>query len=60
MRILYEDTHNVAEGAGAAALAALLKDSRRRPGAKLGVILSGGNVDRPVYGDVLAGATPRA
>ena len=60
MRILYEDTHNVAEGAGAAALAALLKDSRRRPGAKLGIILSGGNVDRPVYGEVLAGRTPRA
>ena len=60
MRILYEDTHNVAEGAGAAALAALLKDSRRRSGAKLGVVLSGGNVDRPVYSEVLAGRTPRA
>lgn len=60
MRFLYEDTHNVAEGAGAAALAALLKDGRRRAGAKLGVILSGGNVDRPVYGEVLAGRTPAA
>ncbi len=58
MRILYEDTHNVAEGAGAAALAAMLKDGRRRSGARLGVILSGGNVDRPVYADVLAGRTP--
>lgn len=60
MRFLYEDTHNIAEGAGAAALAALLADRRRRPGARLGMILSGGNVDRPVYGEVLAGRTPVA
>ena len=58
MRLLYETTHNVAEGAGAAAMAALLKDRRRTPGARLGVILSGGNVDRPVMAQVLAGETP--
>lgn len=58
MRLLYETTHNVAEGAGAAATAAMLKDRRRKPGSRLGVILSGGNVDRPVMAKVLAGETP--
>lgn len=58
IRLLYETTHNVAEGAGAAATAAMLKDRRRTPGAKLGVILSGGNVDRPMMAKVLAGETP--
>ncbi len=60
MRILYEATHNLAEGAGAAALAALLKDTQRRPSGRYGIILSGGNVDRPVVADVLAGRTPAA
>jgi len=58
IRLLYETTHNVAEGAGAAATAAMLKDRRIKPGAKLGVILSGGNVDRPIMAQVLAGETP--
>jgi threonine dehydratase len=58
MRILYEATHNIAEGAGAAALAALLKDGLRRRGGRFGIILSGGNVDRPVFAKVLAGGTP--
>ncbi|MBS0243727.1 MAG: threonine dehydratase [Proteobacteria bacterium] len=59
MRILYEATHNLAEGAGAAALAALLKDGRRKSGKRLGVVLSGGNVDRATFAEVLAGRTPR-
>ena len=58
IRLLYETTHNVAEGAGAAALAAMLKDRRRKAGARLGVILSGGNADRPLMTRVLAGETP--
>lgn len=58
IRLIYETTHNVAEGAGAAAVAAMLKDRRRNPGARLGVILSGGNVDRPVLARVLGGETP--
>jgi threonine dehydratase len=58
IRILHEDTHNLAEGAGAAAVAALAKDKQRRVGAKLAVILSGGNIDRPLAAEVLAGATP--
>ncbi|MGD9802063.1 MAG: threonine dehydratase [Hyphomicrobiaceae bacterium] len=58
IRLIYETTHNVAEGAGAAAVAAMLKDHRRKRGARLGVILSGGNVDRPVLTRVLSGETP--
>src|SRR3546814_1569093 len=53
MRHYFTDTHNVAEGAGAAPLAALLKDRQRWQGRKVGVILSGGNVDRTVYQAVL-------
>jgi threonine dehydratase len=56
MRVLFEDTHNVAEGAGAAALAAAIKDRARSRGRKIGVVLSGGNVDREVFARVLAGA----
>lgn len=59
MRILFEDTHNVAEGAGAAALAALIADRDKWRGRRVGIILSGGNIDRPVYRQVLSGETPR-
>jgi len=59
MRYYYTDTHNVAEGAGAAALAALIQERDRMQGRKVGVVLSGGNIDRDVYVRVLvdAGAT---
>ncbi len=60
IRILYADTHNVAEGAGAAALAALIWEKARYAGQKAGVILSGGNIDAPVLASVLAGQTPTA
>ncbi|MCW1246435.1 threonine dehydratase [Pseudomonas sp. SAICEU22] len=53
MRIYYTDTHNLAEGAGAAALAALIQERERMEGKKVGVILSGGNVDRSVYASVI-------
>ena len=55
MRILYRDTHNLAEGAGAAGLAALLQEKDRMRGKKVGIILSGGNVDLPLYAKILAG-----
>ncbi|QQS13770.1 MAG: threonine dehydratase [Rhodospirillales bacterium] len=55
MRIYYEDTHQLAEGAGAAPLAALLKERDAMRGRKVAVVLSGGNIDRPVYARVLAG-----
>jgi threonine dehydratase len=54
MRAYFTDTHQVAEGAGAAPLAALLKEGDRA-GGRVAVILSGGNVDREVYARVLAG-----
>ncbi len=53
MRAYFDDTHNVAEGAGAAALAALLKDGAAQAGRKVGVVLSGGNVDAPLFRSVL-------
>jgi threonine dehydratase len=53
MRVYYSDTHNLAEGAGAAALAALMQEHGRMLGRKVGVILSGGNVDRSVYARVI-------
>jgi threonine dehydratase len=54
MRELFRCTHNVAEGAGAAALAALLKDTKRR-GSRFAMILSGGNIDRETYLEALKG-----
>jgi threonine dehydratase len=55
MTHLFTDTHNVAEGAGAAALAALLKEKHAMAGKRVGIILSGGNVDRELYTSVLSG-----
>ena len=55
MRALFRDTHNVAEGAGAAALAAALGQKARWAGRCIGVALSGGNVDSGVFAGVLAG-----
>ncbi len=56
MRALFTDTHNVAEGAGAAALAALLQEraAGRDVGRRVAVVLCGGNVDAEVYARVLA------
>jgi threonine dehydratase len=56
MRHYFTDTHNVAEGAGAAPLAAVLKEKPAVKGKKVAVVLSGGNVDRSVYQQVLAAA----
>ncbi|MFS2156001.1 threonine dehydratase [Pseudomonas sp. Pseusp122] len=53
MRVYYTDTHNLAEGAGAAALAALMQEREAMAGKKVGVILSGGNIDMPVYARVI-------
>jgi threonine dehydratase len=55
MRHHFTDTHNVAEGAGAAPLAALLKEREQWRGKRVGVIVSGGNVDCTVFARVLAG-----
>lgn len=55
MRILFADTHNVAEGAGAAALAAAIQQRSRTAGKAVGVALTGGNVDSAMFARVLAG-----
>jgi threonine dehydratase len=56
----YAATHNVAEGAGAAPLAALLKETGMMQGRRVGLILSGGNIDSDVFRLVLNGRTPAA
>ncbi|POA17269.1 hypothetical protein C1886_22775 [Pseudomonas sp. FW300-N1A1] len=53
MRVYYTDTHNLVEGAGAAALAALMQEREAMEGKRVGIILSGGNIDRPVYARVI-------
>lgn len=57
MRVLFSDTHNVAEGSGAAGLAAAIQQRERWRGRAIGVALSGGNVDSDMFARVLAGAT---
>ena len=54
MRIYFSDTHNVAEGAGAAPLAAALQQRERFARGSIGLTLCGGNVDREVFARVLA------
>jgi threonine dehydratase len=56
MCVYYQDTHNVAEGAGAAALAAALKERSTLGGKRIGIILTGGNVDRELLISALNGA----
>ena len=55
MRLLFAATHNVAEGAGAAGLAAAIQQRGRAPGQPVGFALTGGNVDSDVFARVLAG-----
>jgi len=55
MRAYFTDTHNVAEGAGAAPLAAALSERQRLAGRRVGLVLTGGNVDRRTFARVLAG-----
>ena len=53
MRALFADTHNTAEGGGAAALAALLQEKGKMRGKNVAIILSGGNVDSSLFSRVL-------
>jgi len=54
IRVYFRATHNVAEGAGAAALAAVFQESAQVAGKKVAAVLTGGNVDSDVYCRVLA------
>lgn len=56
MHALFTDTHNVAEGAGAAALAAALQQRQQLQGRCVGLVLSGGNVDARMFSQTLAEA----
>jgi len=56
IRHFFHDTHNLVEGAGAAALAALMKDAARK-GERFAVIASGGNIDRDKYVEALGSAS---
>lgn len=58
IRIYFRDIHNLAEGAGAASLAALIQEKDRMQGKKAGVILSGGNIDTDWFTTVLGGGIP--
>jgi threonine dehydratase len=58
IRFFHTDTHNMAEGAGAAPLAAALKERDANRGKSVGVILCGGNIDLDVYRTIVSGGTP--
>jgi threonine dehydratase len=54
MKIYFTDTHNVVEGAGAAGLAAALKEKDSLRGKRVGLVATGGNVDHDVFAKLLA------
>jgi threonine dehydratase len=54
MRALFTDTHNVAEGAGAAGLAAILREKAALRGRRVAFVLTGGNVDKRSFAEVLS------
>ncbi len=58
IRVYFRDTHNAAEGAGAAPLAALMQEREAMQGKRAAVILCGGNIDTAMFRQVLAGETP--
>jgi threonine dehydratase len=60
MRAYFDDTHQVIEGAGAAPLAALLREGAALAGRRVGVIATGGNIERARYLEALRGGTPAA
>ena len=56
IRAYWTDTHNLVEGAGAAPLAALLQDGPRMAGKRVGLVVSGGNIDLALFREwVLSG-----
>ena len=58
IRVMFSATHSLAEGAGAAALAGLIKERGALRGRRAGVILTGQNIDRAMMQTVLNGQTP--
>jgi threonine dehydratase len=60
VRLYFHTTHQVAEGAGAAPLAALIQERQRMAAKTVAVVLTGSNIDAAVYRRILAGETPSA
>lgn len=60
IRTYFTTTHNLAEGAGAAPLAALMQEKDAMRGKRVGVILCGGNIDTDWLVQVMSGTTPVA
>jgi threonine dehydratase len=58
IRLLWRTTHHLAEPAGAIALAALMGETLQWSGRRVGIVLSGSNMDTSMAADVLAGRTP--
>ncbi len=58
IRVYYRDTHNLAEGAGAAPLAALMCEADAMRGREVAVILCGGNIDTEWFLTVMQGGVP--
>ena len=55
IRHYFTDAHTLAEGAGASQLAALLKERARMRGKRVGLVISGGNIDRDLFCRALGG-----
>lgn len=56
VRAYWTDTHNLAEGAGAAALAAAMQERDANRGKRIGLVLSGGNIDLALFRSRIMGA----
>ena len=54
MRVLFDDTHNVVEGAGAAAVAAAIKERQQLSGKRVAAVISGGNIDREIFARLMS------
>ena len=55
MRLIFRATHNVSEGAGAVALAAVMAERDQLQGQRVGAIVSGGNIDAGKFAEILQG-----
>ncbi|SLN37345.1 L-threonine dehydratase biosynthetic IlvA [Roseovarius litorisediminis] len=55
MRLIFRATHNVAEGAGAVALAAVMAERNQLQGKRVGAVISGGNIDAGKFAEILQG-----
>ena len=60
IRIYWTDTHNLAEGAGAAPLAAALQERDRLRDKRVGLVLSGGNIDMALFAEWVMGRRPES